>query len=239
MRLLRVYHLLFGERLPQGPFAGMRYIRACIGSAMWPKLLGSYEKELNPAVADVIRWQPDVIVNAGAAEGYYAVGLALRCPSAAIAAYEMVSEGRKLLGLLAEKNSVKPQVQIAEELTLAALRQQLSSAHRPAIVLDVEGAELLLLDPSACPELDKAYILLENHEVEGRSTLPEMRRRFALTHDLEEISIAPRTEADLPGALRVLARMGCKASLVRLLDEGRGAAPPWLVLRPKSSAGRA
>ena len=139
----------------------MRYIRACIGSAMWPKLLGTYELELSAAVEELIRWRPDLIINAGAAEGYYAAGMALRCPGTPIAAYEMSAEGRKLVNLLAAKNGITAQIQLGGELTPALLQERLAAAKRPAIILDVEGAELELLDFQRCPALAKTIVLLE------------------------------------------------------------------------------
>lgn len=233
MSYTRLYHLAFGDHVPQGPFAGMRYIRACVGSALWPKLLGTYELELNPAVEELIRWQPDVIVNAGAAEGYYAVGMARRCPKATIAAYEMFAEGRKLVKLLAAKNGITDQLQIAAKLTPSILQERLAKAARPALILDVEGAEMELLDFEKCPALAKAFVLLENHDIASGSTLPEMRRRFAATHEIEEIPITARTMENLPSGLKSLATSGLKEKFLSLLDEGRGEAPPWLKLTPR------
>ncbi|MGV3757692.1 MAG: hypothetical protein ACO1QS_20110 [Verrucomicrobiota bacterium] len=233
MSYTRLYQWLLGDRVPQGPFQGMRYIRACVGSALWPKLLGTYEQELNPAVEELIRWQPDIIINAGAAEGYYAVGLALRCPEAVIAAYEMSVEGRKLVNLLAVKNGIGDQLQLAGELTTAIMQERLAQAVRPAVILDVEGAELELLDFQKCPALAKSFVLLENHDLASGSTLPEMRRRFEATHQMEEIAVAPRTRAHLPKVLRAMAGVGLQDRLVGLLDEGRGEAPPWLRLKPR------
>lgn len=233
MSYTRLYHVIFGDRVPQGPFAGLRYIRACVGSALWPKLLGTYELELNPAVEELIRWQPDVIINAGAAEGYYAVGMARRCPQATIAAYEMFAEGRKLVKLLAAKNGITDQLQLAEELTPAILQERLAKAARPAVILDVEGAEMELLDFDKCPALAKAFVLLENHDIASGSTLPEMRRRFAATHVIEEIPITARTVENLPSGLKALANFGLKGKFLGLLDEGRGEAPPWLKLTPR------
>lgn len=233
MSYTRLYQWTFGDRVPQGPFAGLRYIRACVGSALWPKLLGTYEKELSPAVEELIRWQPDVVINAGAAEGYYAVGMARRCPGVAIAAYEMSAEGRKLVQLLAAKNALGDQLQLAGELTPAILQEQLIRSVRPGIILDVEGAELDLLDFQLCPALVKAFIVLETHDVAGGSTLPEMRRRFMATHEVTEVPLQPRTLADLPSGLRFLSRLGWEKQFQGLLDEGRGDAPPWLLLKPR------
>lgn len=230
----RIYQLLLGDDIPQGPFREMRYIRACIGSALWPKLLGTYEMELNDAVEDLIRWDPDGVINAGAAEGYYAVGLARRLPDAAILAYEMSDLGRKLLGLLSRKNGVGDRMTLHGELTCNALQQALASMKRPGIVLDVEGAEVELLDFDRCPDLRRAFVLLETHDTDiaGSTTLPEMLRRFSSTHSITEIPIKPRTLADLPSRVRWLTSFGMKDRLLDCMDEGRGVAPPWLRLAP-------
>ena len=67
-----------------GPFAGMRYVDRSVGSCFIPKLLGTYERELAPKIERICRRQPGLVVDVGAAEGYYAVGLAMRIPEARI-----------------------------------------------------------------------------------------------------------------------------------------------------------
>ena len=71
-----------------GPFAGMRYVSNSIGGAYLPKLLGIYERELTQVMEAACARQPRLIVDIGAAEGYYAVGLALRNPQATVIAFE-------------------------------------------------------------------------------------------------------------------------------------------------------
>jgi FkbM family methyltransferase len=64
-------------------------------------------------------------VDIGAAEGYYAVGLARRNPQARVIAFEMESKGRAALKQLAALNGIK--IQIAENLN----RQDVESADIP------------------------------------------------------------------------------------------------------------
>ena len=229
----RLYQWLLGDRVPQGPFKGMRYIRACVGSALWPKLIGTYELELNDSIEAMIRWQPDVIVNAGAAEGYYAVGMALRCPNSRIAAFEVFDEGRKLLKLLADRNRVMGGIELAEELTCKLLQEQLSVAKRPALILDVEGAELDLIDFGRCPALENAFVILETHDVPGGSTYEEMRRRFHSTHNVEVVPIQTRSIHHLPSSLQSLAKFAWRDSLIDLMKERPAHAPPWLRMKPR------
>src|SRR5262245_1247587 len=80
-----------------GPFKGMKYIRSSAGSCYIPKLLGIYERELYPLVEDAIKTQHDLIIDIGAAEGYYAVGLAMRCPSARVIGYELEPKSQEKL----------------------------------------------------------------------------------------------------------------------------------------------
>ena len=81
----------------EGPFKGVRYIDTAQGSAYIPKLLGIYERELTPQIEDLISLQPVLIVDLGAAEGYYAVGLAMRLKSAQVIAFEMEHSGQAAL----------------------------------------------------------------------------------------------------------------------------------------------
>src|ERR1700676_177840 len=55
-----------GGRIPTGPFAGMRYIDNAFGSASGPKLLGIYERELNPFIEQACAQNFPLIVDVGA-----------------------------------------------------------------------------------------------------------------------------------------------------------------------------
>src|SRR4051794_35375378 len=90
-------------RILSGPFAGMRYLTDSVGSVLEAKLLGTYEKELHGIVSSLARKCFDLVIDIGAAEGYYAVGLARSMPSARIIAFEMTEEGQALIRQLAEK----------------------------------------------------------------------------------------------------------------------------------------
>ena len=96
-----------GGRVRQGPFAGLRYINRAVGSAFIPKLLGIYERELNGCVEQACAAQFPLIVDVGAAEGYYAIGLARRNPKARVIAFEMEEHGREALREMAGLNGVE------------------------------------------------------------------------------------------------------------------------------------
>ena len=103
-----VTHLAYvrtGGSVYSGPFVGMKYIRDSWFGGYIPKLLGVYERELHGAVEAAIAPNRDLVVDVGAAEGYYAVGLCRRLPQAKHIAFEMGEEARVMMAELAQSNS--------------------------------------------------------------------------------------------------------------------------------------
>lgn len=101
-----------GSRVLKGPFAGMNYVSHAVGSAYIPKLLGIYERELTPCVEAICRRNPSLIVDVGAAEGYYAVGLARRNPAARVICFELDPRGRDALAEMSRINGVGDRISI-------------------------------------------------------------------------------------------------------------------------------
>ena len=54
-----------------------------------PYQVGSFELELHPAVERIVAERPATVVNVGSAEGYYAVGLAMRLAGARVVGFEL------------------------------------------------------------------------------------------------------------------------------------------------------
>ena len=231
MRLSALYQRIFGDRLRYGLFRGMRYVRTSIGSSYGAKLLGTYEVELQDLLVAVEAKRFHSIVNVGAAEGYYAVGLALRHPQAIVAAFETESRGQELIRELATLNAVSERVKIAGTCDRNALRQSLAADS--LVFMDAEGAEVELLEPMATPALATCTCVVEVHDflVPGATAL--LRERFASTHPLAAIPPRPRSLADLPPVFRLLFRLTSHRYATSVLDEGRPASMCWLHLAPR------
>lgn len=215
------------RRVAQGPFRDMGYIALAASSTVLPKLLGTYESEVYPAIEEICDAGCDRILVIGAAEGYYAVGMALRNPAVPLTCFEMDPSVRYYLRRLARRNDVLGRIAIAGECTTSALDSTLAGAERPAIICDCEGAEDLLLDPTLVPGLRHALILVEIHEMMVEGVERHLRERFRPTHDIEVIRSRPRTRGDLPGAVDLTEDEAALA-----MDEHRRWAE-WMFLRPK------
>jgi hypothetical protein len=192
-----------------------------------PMVLGTYERELITALEEICRAGCDRIVDIGAAEGYYAIGMALRNPAAEVTCFETNPSVRHYLRKNARRNSVRARLRIAGECTPAALDAALEGAARPAVICDCEGTEDTLLDPQRVPGLRRALVLVETHEGMVIGVERHLVERFAPTHDIEVIRNRPRTRNDLPD--------GCPLTddeAAAAMDEHRRRAE-WMFMRLK------
>ncbi len=188
-----------GMRISGGPFNGMRYVATAVGSAFYPKLIGIYERELVPVVERICKMRPSHVVDIGAAEGYYAVGLLLTGAVPRVTAFEETSAGRELIGQMARANGVEGRLTVAGRCDPESLGKVLSTLTPPVVIIcDVEGYEAQLMDPERVPGLERASILVELHEFAQRGISRRVRERFETTHDIEEIQETPRSSSDLP-----------------------------------------
>lgn len=193
------------SRVHLGPFKGMQYIRHAVqvqSSAYCPKLLGTYEQELHPVVESLRAQSPyQQVINIGAGEGYYAVGLALHLPQIQLTAFEADSNSRTILSRMAHANGVASRLAIREFCTLSLLQEELGNLGRTLVVCDVEGGEQELLDPSSIPALTNADILVELHDFIIPGISDEIRQRFTRTHHIMDIPAQPRQLRDWPASL--------------------------------------
>src|SRR6185436_5046661 len=111
-RLVGALERIVDGRVLAGPFAGMRYVDRSFGSVYWPKLLGTYELELHATLAALLARDFETVLVAGAAEGYYAVGMATRLPQARIVAWEANTEARTAVAELACLNGVGDRIEL-------------------------------------------------------------------------------------------------------------------------------
>lgn len=182
--LLDAYVKEYGMTVQDGPFAGM----VLPDSSSWgdgdtlPKLLGAYEAELHQVIRDDIAGRPDVVINVGAAEGYYAIGIARLLPSASVIAYDLDTDAQRVCATAARLNGVADRVTVLGACSPDALRNDLAGAVRPWVICDCEGYELTLIDPDAVPDLRRATLLIEAHDFLHAGLTETLIARLSPTH---------------------------------------------------------
>lgn len=217
-----------------GPFKGMEYPDfVSVGSALFPKLLGSYERELNPIIEEICSAGYSEVVDVGCAEGYYAVGLAMRIPEARVFAYDTSDKARAQCARMAELNGVKDRVEIRKFCAPEALCN-LDLTRKALVVSDCEGYENILFTPEVVVSLARHDVLIETHDLFDITITSTLRKRFSKTHDLKVITSIDDVQKPHYYDYAELKGFDLKEKKI-LLGERRKAIMEWFFFTPKSS----
>jgi hypothetical protein len=217
------------ERVHAGPFRGMTFDRIPSEGCFAPRLLGSYERELHPYIEQIIATSPEVVLDIGCAEGYYAVGFARRLPDAKVYAYDTDPAARAACARLASVNGVS--LEIGE--TFAGKDFERFSGKKTLVFCDIEGSESDLLEPVLFPSLRSCSLIVECHRRSGishRDMASLIADRFRSSHEVIKLdqAIGP---ADLPEWCKDLGHL----DLMLALWEWRYRPTPWLVMLPRTA----
>jgi len=183
-----------GGAVAAGPFAGLKLNYELFPTHASPKFLGTYEKELHNIIERAIELKPKYILNVGCAEGFYAVGLAIRLSEAQIFAADADPKALSATTRNAALNGVSGRVHAVGPVKPGELHRYLRT-DASLIVMDCEGAEFSLLDPTNDPELLRTNIIVEIHREFGDSD--QIIRRFQRTHSIIEVCPSDRLETDI------------------------------------------
>jgi hypothetical protein len=220
-----------GNQVAQGPF---KELSLNTSDCYPPMLVGTYEQELHDVFHNWFDQKPKSLVCVGAAEGYYAVGMARSDPTLKVIAYELDSYQRSQLGEVIRQNKVS-NVTVLKRCTQESLTNTLQSiSSTPYLICDIEGGEVELLDPIQITALKQAVILVEIHEELVNGCEQVIRSRFKDSHNILEIISLKRKPEDLPTHSRVFRTIFSEKTGLGLMNEGRASTMKWLVLEPNS-----
>ena len=229
----KIYKKLGQPRsIVDGAFQGMLYLSQSYGSSLLPKILGTYESELNFAVEQLCKINADLIIDIGSAEGYYAVGMAIRNPNARLVCYDIYKPARLLLARLAKINQVAERIKIKSLCNAKTLNQILSDSERPIVICDIEGAEEDVLKPNEAPNLKGASILVELHEGMREGVTKVLRNRFSKSHEIKFYDVKPRNLDDFPAKLNNIVLTSKERK--EAMEEYREGCNGWYFMLPKS-----
>jgi CBS domain-containing protein len=184
------------QAVRQGPFAGLRYVTDVAASPFLPKLAGTYELEVADATEELIATMPDIVIDLGSAEGYYAVGLARRLPDTRVVAFDTRRSARWLTTRMAGANNVT--VEVRGAATHAAIQELCANTKNPLVICDIDGAEDTIIDPSQIPSFRRAAFLIETHDAFVAGVTDRLIDRLTSSHDIQRIPMQPRPPELLP-----------------------------------------
>jgi len=231
-RLRRIAKALirrYGSRVISGPFCGLKYVDQAVCSSVTAKLIGCYEAELHGVIESIIASRYPVIVNIGAAEGYYAAGLASRLPDSLVYAFDSDPQALDLCTRIIAENGLTESVRLGGFCDVETLRRL--PLARALIICDIEGYELDLLDPETVPELAHCDILVETHDFINPDVSKILLRRFQSSHDAVIVTTMERSVMDYPATAFLR-----DADRNLALQDGRVAPQEWVFFTAKDRA---
>ena len=210
----------------------MRYARPLpAGSIFYPKLLGSYEAELQPYFERVIQTDYTAVVDVGCADGYFAVGLAMRMPAVIVYAYDTNPTALEVCVANAAVNGVADRVRTASFCDADVLRN-LDLGDRAFILCDCEGFEKELFPQAIISLLANHDLLIELHDFIDISIRDTLRERFRNTHDAVLVnSVDDNLKGDIFDYPELFGKS--RAQKKEVLSERRPGIMQWLVLNSK------
>jgi hypothetical protein len=198
-----------------------------------PKLFGLYEQEVLNAIAP-LRGKHRVLVNLGADDGYYGVGLVKTGFCERSICFEASERGRNALRATALSNGVADRVQIegAAGSDFSGVLARLGVAATDCLVIcDVEGAEFSIFSAECLAALAGAHVVIELH---GFQT-PDggMLERTLIANSQKHFNVSTvRTSARDLSAIPELETMNDSDRWL-ICSESRARIMTWLMLAPR------
>lgn len=213
-----------------GLFEGLQLIEDVTWNArdLIPKLLGTYELELQLAISEFVRQPPDYVVNVGCAEGYYANGIGRLVPSAKIYASDIDVEALDICRRTAEANGIVDRIRLEPVLNEPSVVGLMQNADRPLLISDCEGCEqdmLLRADPT---HFAKATLVVECHDFVSPGLSERMLAWISPTHECRLVFQGGRNPHGI-------AALGSVPEEIKWLamSESRPSSMCWLVAVPR------
>lgn len=215
-----------------GPFQGMRYPSLLsAGSSLYPKLLGSYERELNGIINNFLLKEYTAILDIGCAEGYYAIGFALKSQVEKIYAYDTDKDARDLCHQMAKLNKVENRIILKKECTAAEL-ENFTFSGKTLIICDCEGYEQYLFNETNVKNLKNCDLLIETHDFVNINISGNLIGLLEKTHNIQLIKSVDDIEKAKTYSYPETAGLSLEEKL-KLYAEYRPVIMEWLVCTPR------
>jgi len=182
----RLQSVLTPAFVRSGFFKGLQYEGVIShGSQYYPKLIGSYEEPIQKQIQNLLDPTPDLIVDIGCAEGYYAVGLARQFlrNQIRVIAIDTDRKALKQCSKLARINSVEEHIAFYNSFN-EDIFKEISKAKRPFILCDCEGCEHTIFNQANIKEFNHCILAIELHEFVVHEIEVYLKALFRTSHEL-------------------------------------------------------
>jgi hypothetical protein len=218
-----------GDRVIDGPCTGLRYPADRLPDVDAPvaKLLATYERQLHEPLERAVDSGRSPFIDVGCADGYYAVGLALRHAELEVHAFDLARSARSLCADLAVSNGCADQIRVrgrCDTRQMAKLR--LDNA---LVLADVEGAEFELFSEEMVSLLGGTVVIIELHRPVEDPACAALLERFLSSHGAQALA----EHAPDPDAIPALSFLDPDERVAATSEWRAQSEQTWLVLTPR------
>jgi len=222
----------FGYKIAYGVFKEMK-----LSSNPWwgyfdttSKILGEYEKTVCLKIHKILKNNKMPFIDIGAADGFYAVGVARSGLSEKTYAFEISPRGRESIKLNARLNGCIKKLIIKKEANYLSLKKIIDKNKSCLVLIDIEGSEYELLSNKILKLLRHCELIIESHPhhvSNGKKMEQELISRSKKFFNSSIIERGPYN----PNKFKILADLTDDERLLSL-SEGRLKNPKWLYFKP-------
>ena len=159
--ILREKH---NHKVAYGPFKGLSLPKKLWwGDDRITQTLGIYEEHVLSQLIENSQQGATKLIDVGAADGYFAIGLIFSKIYQKSIAFEISQEGQNRILENAKRNQCEDRIEIHGEATLESLTAALSGPQKSTVLIDIEGSEYDLLNDDVLEALSSSFIICELH----------------------------------------------------------------------------
>lgn len=216
-----------------GPFEGLNLDR----DVWWgrydltTKMLGVYEEHVTAKLCELLKKTNGPFVDIGAADGYFALGVAVGRLAKQVYAYEISAEGRQKLSRNIHLNGCEDGVTVEAEANYESIARLVDVHENIVGLIDIEGAEYGFLDARMLELMRNSRLIVELHPWLVEDGIEKEKRMLNLAEDFFRVSFIER-ETYNPNGFSELQEFSDHERLLAF-SEGRKRNMKWLVLEPK------
>ncbi len=154
--------------------------------ALAPKFFGTYESQLHTQLFKLFETGYDDILDVGCAEGYYAVGFAMKSKDSTVHCFDINIADLEFCSKMAQLNGVSNITynSFCSPNTLINFQHR----GRTLIFCDCEGYEIDLFTEEVVATLKTTDVLIEFHDLHNNAISKTLLDRFKKTHDVAVIN---------------------------------------------------
>ena len=225
----------FDHTIRYGPFRGTRLIPDSRWSAAdrGSMLLGLYEQEVLEQLQRLSKGRR-VLVDVGAADGYYAVGALRSGLFEHVVCFEIDPDGRRIISEQARGNGVSRSVTILGEATKhffdEAKKAYDFDTPEAVILMDIEGGEFSALSEAVLQQVSGASLIVEIHDF-GNAEALDADKLLSRLSEYFRVSVISQSERN-PNGFSELAHWSDDDRWL-LCSESRRSRMRWFVCEPR------